>query len=144
VPTVCPHFAHTCAIPGPAQGLAEIQAERDGLSDALLEESKLDQSDLPGLADDSMVVPSGISDSRARLSSAGEFEGYVNSGDLDKLVRQHLLVRSNSPNVRLHVVDKLPSRPLRLGLVIADLADWNRPREDGRVLELLKSIQWRR
>jgi hypothetical protein len=102
------------------------------------------QSDLPGLVDDELVLPSGISDERAGLSSASEFEGYVGSDDLDEFVRRNLLVPSSSPNVRIHVVDMLPSRPAQLGLVIADLADWNGPREDGRVVELLRSIQWRR
>lgn len=102
------------------------------------------RSDIPGLADDEFVVPSGISDERAGLSSASEFEGYVDSGDLNEFVRRNLLVPSSSPNVRIHVVDKLPSRPAQLGLVIADLADWNGPREDGRVVELLRSIEWHR
>ena len=102
------------------------------------------RSDLPALAHDRLVVPSGISDERSGLSSAAEFEGYVGSGDFDEFVRRNLLVPSNSPNVRIHIVDKLPSRPAQLGLVIADLADWNGPREDGRVVELLRSIQWHR
>jgi hypothetical protein len=102
------------------------------------------RSDLPALADDPLAVRSGISDDRAGLSSAGGFEGYVDSGHLDEFVRRNLLVPSSSPNVRIHVVDKLPSRPAQLGLVIADLADWNGPREDGRVVELLRSIEWHR
>lgn len=102
------------------------------------------RADLPALADDALGVSSGISDERAGLSAAGEYEGYVESDDLDEFVRRNLLVPSGSPNVRIHVVEQLPSRPAPFGLVIADLADWNRPREDGRVLELLRSIQWRR
>lgn len=98
--------------------------------------------DLPEVARDKRVVPSGISDSRAGLSAQRELEGYISAQNVDSFVRDNLLVPSDSPNVRLHVVDDLPSRPAPLGLVLADLADWNRPREDGRVRELLRSVTW--
>ncbi len=100
--------------------------------------------DIPEIAADSRVVASGISDPRAGLSVSAEFEGYIGVTDLDRFVQDNLLIRSSSPNIRLHVVAKRPARPVLLGLVIADLVDWNRPREDGRALELLKGVQWRR
>jgi hypothetical protein len=100
--------------------------------------------DIPEIAADLRVVASGISDPRAGLSAAGEFEGYIGAADLDGFLRNNLLVVFASPNIRLHVVAERPSEPVGLGLVIADLVDWNRPREDGRALELLKGIEWRR
>lgn len=101
-------------------------------------------ADLGDIARDDRVVASGISDERSEMSAAREFEGYVAAADLDGFLRDNLLVESDSPNVRLHVVDERPARPAPLGLVLADLADWNRPREDGRVIELLKELSWSR
>lgn len=100
-------------------------------------------ADLVDLARDDRVVASGISDERSEMSAAREFEGYVAAADVDGFLRDNLLVQSDSPNVRLHVVDERPARPVPLGLVLADLADWNQPREDGRVIELLKRVSWR-
>ena len=96
-------------------------------------------ADIPDVVADPRVVASGISDNRAGLSSAREFEGYIGIRDLDRFMNDNLLLESASPNVRLHVVDQKPSAPVPLGLVIADLVDWNRPREDGQALELLRS-----
>ena len=101
-------------------------------------------SDIPEIASDDRVVPSGISDERAGISAARELEGYVAEKDIERFIQSNLLVASDSPNVRLHVVSTLPDRPVSLGLVIADLADWNRPREDGRVADLLRSVEWNR
>ena len=99
-------------------------------------------ADLAEIARDPRLVPSGISDERSRLSAVRELEGYVASDDLPALLRDNLLIESDAPNVRLHVVEKLPNRPLPLGLLLADLADWNGPREDARVIELLRGIRW--
>jgi hypothetical protein len=101
------------------------------------------RSDIPDMAADERVVPSGVSDERSALSAASEFEGYVASNTFDDFVRAHLLLPSVSPNVRIHIVAALPARPAPLGLTISDLTDWNRPREDGRVIELLEGIEWR-
>lgn len=99
-------------------------------------------ADLAEIARDPRLVPSGISDERSRLSAVRELEGYIASDDLPALLRDNLLIESDAPNVRLHVVEKLPDRPLPLGLLLADLADWNGPREDARVIELLRGIRW--
>ena len=89
------------------------------------------------IAADARFVLSGISDPRARLSSNGEFEGYVKGNDLAALTQDFLLVPSSQPNVLLHVVDHAIGSPAPLGLVIADLADRNSPREDAQVARLL-------
>jgi hypothetical protein len=101
-------------------------------------------SDLGVIARDERAVASGISDERSGMSAAREFEGYLAAAELDGFLRDNLLVESDSPNVRLHVVGERPAGPAPLGLVLADLADWNRPREDGRVIELLKGLSWSR
>lgn len=101
-------------------------------------------ADLGEIARDERMVASGISDERSGMSSARELEGYVASSDVESFTRENLLVTSDSPNVRLHVVDSLPPQPIPLGLMLADLADWNRPREDGRIIELLRDVQWSR
>ena len=101
-------------------------------------------ADFAELIADRRVIASGISDPRSGLSAAREFEGYVGGSDLPQLLKSYLLVDSSSPNVRLHVVEAVPPDPLPLGFVIADLVDWNRPREDDRALELLESVPWSR
>ena len=95
------------------------------------------RDDGPRFAADARFVLSGISDPRARLSSSGEFEGYVMGNDLAALTQDFLLVPSSQPNVLLHVVDHAIGSPAPLGLVIADLADRNSPREDAQVARLL-------
>lgn len=99
-------------------------------------------ADILEIAADKRAIPSGISDSRAGLSAAREFEGYIAEADLDAFLRDNLLVLTESPNVRLHVVNGPIAAPIPLGLVLADLADWNRPREDGRVFELIRDVEW--
>ena len=49
----------------------------------------------------------------------------------------HLMAPVNPANVWFHVVARPLARPAPLGLVIADLADHDRAREDARVAELL-------
>jgi hypothetical protein len=94
-------------------------------------------ADILGLLDDALLVPSGISDPRAGLSAGGEAEGYVHHDDLAGLATAFLMSRAGRANVRLHVVDLRPPRPAPLGLVLADLADRDGPREDARVEVLL-------
>ncbi|MGN6428630.1 MAG: hypothetical protein ACTHMF_17600 [Leifsonia sp.] len=101
-------------------------------------------ADIAEISSDVRVVASGISDERAGISSAREFEGYVAASALDDFLRDNLLLDSDAPNIRLHVVEHLPAAPIPLGFVIADLIDWNRPREDGRALELMEGVQWQR
>lgn len=78
--------------------------------------------DLPNLARDLDVIPSGLSDSRSGISSQDFFEGYVLKKDLRNLRRKYLLVSSEQPNVILGVVDYELPRPIPIGYVIADLA----------------------
>ena len=71
------------------------------------------------------------------MSAGREAEAYVRPGDVEQLMADHLMAAVNPANVWLHVVDRPLARPAPLGLVIADLADHDRAREDARVGELL-------
>ena len=100
--------------------------------------------DLAALARDARVLRSGVSDPRSGMSSGGEFEGYLACDRVDSVVDDYLLSRVGNPNVLLHVIAdghwlaKEKSAPL--GLVVADLADRQSPREDNKVNELLPMI----
>jgi excisionase family DNA binding protein len=98
-------------------------------------------SEVEGLLDDPRVVPSGISDLRSGMSAGHEVEGYVDRANVGPLMAEHLMAAVSPPNVWLHVVDRAVPSPAPLGLVIADLADHDRPREDARVHDLLARIQ---
>jgi len=94
-------------------------------------------ADLPELRNDARIVISGISDARAGLSSAAELEGYVAPEHLDTVVSEYLLSEVGRPNVFLHV-HALEGPQAPLGVVLADLADHNSPREEGRLADLLR------
>lgn len=94
-------------------------------------------SDVEGLLEDPRIAPSGISDARSEMSAGREAEAYVRPGDVEQLMADHLMAAVNPANVWLHVVDRPVARPAPIGLVIADLADHDRAREDARVVELL-------
>ena len=72
------------------------------------------------------------------MSAGREAEAYVRPGDVEQLMTDHLMAAVNPANVWLHVVDRPLPRSAPLGLVIADLADHDRAREDARVGELLR------
>lgn len=95
--------------------------------------------DLDELRGDARVLPSGISDPRSELSAAGEVELYVARSDLEALVRDYLLSALGRPNVIVHVTDGPAPATAPVGLVVADLADHDRPREDRRAVELLRA-----
>lgn len=98
-------------------------------------------SEVGGLLEDPRLAPSGISDARSEMSAGREAEGYVRPRDVEQLMADHLMAAVNPANVWLHIVDRPLARPVPLGLVIADLADHDRAREDARVIELLGSAE---
>jgi hypothetical protein len=104
---------------------------------AVLHELSIATDDVEALQKDHRVVLSGISDGRAKLSSAHEVEGYVEGQHFDELCSEYLLVPSSHPNVFLRVSDESKTRPVPLGFVLADLADHNSDREDAQVKRLL-------
>jgi hypothetical protein len=103
---------------------------------------------LERLRDDPRIVLSGVSDPRAHLSVAQEFEGYVAPDHLRSLRRDYLLAKGGSGNVILHVADLVQVMGFAsgvgvlapLGLVIADLADHHGPREDAQVRRLIAGV----
>jgi hypothetical protein len=99
-------------------------------------------ADVADLLADPRVLPSGVSDPRSGLASGDVAEVWLRDfSQLPDLVDDYLLLPDPKGNVVLHRggLDPTTEKP-PLGLVIADLADWNGPREDGRVLELLEGI----
>ena len=100
--------------------------------------------DIPAVAADLRIAKSGISDERSGLSAARELEAYIAEADREAFIGVYLLVESSSPNVRLHCVASRPAVPVPMALVIADLIDWNGPREEGRARELMSELQWNR
>jgi predicted nucleic acid-binding protein len=115
---------------------------RDWLSKRQLELRDLaaNSRDLDQLLDDGRVARGGISDARSRLSSAGEAEIYVSQKDVDAVVRKWMLVPSERPNVRLHVVAELPDGDIPLAWMLADLAERGGPRELERVRDLVRGV----
>ncbi len=90
---------------------------------------------------DKRLILSGISDPRSRMSAGEEVEAYVRPGDVQSLMRDWFLVEGSwsTSNVRLHVADMSFSEA-PLGLIIADLADHARPREQGEAERLLAAV----
>lgn len=85
-------------------------------------------ADLAGLREDPRLMLSGMSHPSAHISAADLIEGYVEVGDLEALVDDHLLVHADDANVILHVAEVVP--PLSELLIAADLADHRSPRGD--------------
>jgi hypothetical protein len=95
--------------------------------------------DAAALIADERVVPSGVSDPRSGMSAAGHAEGYVHADDMAALKADHLLVPAPRAraNAVLRVAPVLPPAPVPDLLLVADLADADRPREEARARELL-------
>ena len=83
-------------------------------------------------------MPSGVSDPRAGISAAGSVEAWLRHfWDLEQVVGEYLLLPDPKGQVVLHRGREHAEDRPPMGLIIADLADWNGPREDARVVELL-------
>ena len=113
---------------------------RDWLSERQLEVRDLaaNARDLDLILNDERVARGGISDARSRLSSAGEAELYAAKRDVEPVARKWMLVSSDRPNVRIHVVAELPDGDIPLAWILADLAERGGPRESQQVRELLQ------
>lgn len=91
-----------------------------------------------GVLEDAAVVRSGVSDARSGISAADVAEGYVRLDGLEPVRRRHLLRPApGRANVILHVVDELPSSPVPLLLLCADLAEHNDSRAQARANDLI-------
>lgn len=102
------------------------------------ERSRWSAPDPHGLLQDPRVIPSGVSDPRSGMSTAGYAEGYVTNEDLDEVVADHLLVPARGPeNVTLRATPRTLIAPLPWLLIAADLAD-GRAREAGQSKLLLR------
>lgn len=96
--------------------------------------------DVAAVREDLRLVPSGISDDRSGLSAGHEAEGYVHPRDVGDLRARYLMVDRLPTNVWLHVVERPVPRPAPFGLVLADLALHDGPREDQRVREMVRAL----
>jgi len=96
--------------------------------------------DLKKLKSDHRVFLSGLSDPRSGISAIDFAEGYIDKKNVRKLKDEYLLIESDVPNVILRMIDLKLERPLPIGLVLADLADHNGPREDAQVARLLRQL----
>ena len=94
--------------------------------------------DVAAVREDPRLIPSGMSDDRSGLSAGHEAEGYVHLRDVGDLRARYLMADRLPTNVWLHVVERPVPRPAPIGLVLADLALHDGPREDQRVLTLLR------
>lgn len=102
------------------------------------ERRRLSAADAQALRADARMILAGVSDERAGLSAAGDVEGYVQAGDADAVIRDHLLIDAGpGADVVLHVSPLLPEVPVPLLLVAADLADHDGPRELARARDLI-------
>ena len=99
-------------------------------------------ADLSDLRSDPRVLLSGLSDPRSSISAAQEIEMYVEAQHVQVLAREFLFSDKGAPNVTVHVACRplLHLREAPLGLVIADLADWDQPREDHQATALLREL----
>lgn len=98
-------------------------------------------ADLGDLSGDERLLLSGVSDPRAGLSAGGVVEAWIrNPRELEQVVEDYLLIPDPRGNAVLHLGwewNRWRQKQAPIGLVIADLADWYGPREDGRVAELI-------
>jgi excisionase family DNA binding protein len=100
----------------------------------------LNPNDFNALRADKRVVPSGVSDKRSGFSQSEFFEGYIENKNLKDIKRKYLMVESDSPNVILRTSSINLDKPIPVGLLLADLADHNQPREDKQVEALVRAI----
>jgi hypothetical protein len=96
--------------------------------------------DLPNLRRSDDLVLAGASNSESRMSESNSLEAYIAESSLQEFIKKFLLVKSENPNVLLHVVENQVKNPLPLGYLLADLAESSDPRERERVKELVKKL----
>lgn len=103
--------------------------------------------DLGELRSDDRLRLSGISLPGSGIASGDIVEGYVEQGDVDRLVHDYLLAEGGAANanVILHVFDpdSMPQRGFDASnwlLLAVDLADHHRPREQARAVEIVSDM----
>jgi len=101
---------------------------------------QINPKDLAGLRNENKIVASGVSDKRSNFAQANLFEGYVEKKNLSEIKRKFLMVESNNFNVLLRTSPIKLQKPIPLGLLLADLADHNQPREDKQVKTLVRAL----
>ena len=86
------------------------------------------------------MVPAGSSDPASKIFDQNNFEGYVERKNLQEILKLYLLVKSESPNVILRVIDQ----PIDLNLLpvklIFNLSHKYGARERNIVKEMINQI----
>ena len=86
------------------------------------------------------MVPAGSSDPASKIFDQNNFEGYVERKNLQEILKLYLLVKSESPNVILRVIDQ----PIDLNLLpvklIFNLSHKYGARERKIVKEMINQI----
>jgi excisionase family DNA binding protein len=101
-------------------------------------EMSVAEADLPDFLNDKRFVLSGISDSRAGMSSAHVGEGYVDEQVAKDLLGDYFAVDTrNRPNLIVHVTSFVPA--ISPVLIAADLSDHCGAREDSQAREVIAS-----
>ena len=101
---------------------------------------QINPKDLAALGTENKIVASGVSDKRSTFAQANLFEGYVEKKNLNEIKRKFLMVESSNFNVLLRTSPIKLQKPIPLGLLLADLADHNQPREDKQVKTLVRVL----
>lgn len=102
-------------------------------------EMSVADADLAEVLADKRLLPSGVSDVRAAMSSARMGEGYVAQGAASQFFVDHFAVESDNrvrANLIVHVAGFVP--PLSALLVAADLAEYRAEREDRQSAAVLR------
>jgi excisionase family DNA binding protein len=101
---------------------------------------QINPKDLAALGTENKIVASGVSDKRSTFAQSNLFEGYVEKKNLNEIKRKFLMVESSNFNVLLRTSPIKLQKPIPLGLLLADLADHNQPREDKQVKTLVRAL----
>lgn len=97
-------------------------------------------NDLKVLRNEAKLYVAGVSDKRSGLVQNNFLEAYIEKRNLKEIIRKYLMVESTNFNVILRTSPIKLTKPTPLGLVLADLADHNQPREDKQVKTLIGLI----
>jgi excisionase family DNA binding protein len=86
------------------------------------------------------LIPAGASDSASQIFEQGQLEAYIERNNLQSLIKSYLLVKSESPNVILRVIDQPLNSNLLSAKLILNLSHKYGPRERMVVKEMINQI----
>ena len=101
---------------------------------------KVNKNDLFELRADKRITLSGISDVRSGIADSNQIQAIVDEKILKTLVKEYLLIPSIEPNVQFRIYPVEKDQPAPLAITMIDLAEENGVRENGQLIELVRSI----